>query len=306
MALAVPSSVVQRFTSALLLLVASCAAGDGRESAGNSGLASSDSSGGTSVESGASESSGTPGSTTSPDPTSTTSSTTESGDDSSSSGTGSQTWHRYSFDMVTGVWSRVSLEEIWIGANAPPPAGISAAVSFTHFDRLFVITDDGTVYEQAGGVWQPPQALGTRFPAAVDLQVTAMTHTPGQDLDTYEDIYFVDAPVAVVYTVFENGGVELVQVAELMDAEGGAPQASVDNEWTIALADPSGIGDPDWLRWYGAYADELWLFNAGFEWTMFPLVDNPFFNGVAGEPDPFAVRAAYFEDAFGRAHFIAP
>lgn len=228
--------------------------------------------------------------------------------ESSSTGAAPATLRRYSLDMEAGTWTSVPLVELWTAPNAPPPTGIAAAVSLTHFDRLFVVTHEGMVYERADRVWQTPLPLEERFPAAGDLEVTAMVHTPGQDSDDHEHIFFVDAPLAVVYDQFENGGLELLQVADLMDNEGGAPQASVDNDWSLALADPSGIGmDANWLQWYSAYANgELWLFNAAFEWTLFPISDNLFFTGAAGEPDPFVVRAAYYDDTFEIAHFIAP
>ena len=305
---------MSRSTQLLLFFLAGCAGGD-QNQPGVTGLAESASGSGstgsptssTSVGSTSADPSAT--TTTAVDPDSSTSSDPvgEGTEGSSSSGATETSWRRYSLDTASGVWSDVSLAQIWTGANAPPSTGIAAAVSFTHFDRLFVVSEDGMVYEQADGVWQTPEPLSTRFPAAGDLQVTAMTHTPGQDADDREEIFFVDAPNAVVYTQFENGGLELAQVATLMDNEGGAPQASVDNDWTLSLADPSGIGeDPDWLQWYGAYGDELWLFNAAFEWTLFSLGDNPFFSGAPGEPDPTSVRAAYYDDGFGRAHFIAP
>lgn len=314
---------VPRSILLLFVVVLGCAGGDSG-SPGASGLADSATDGstgpastagsstsGTTAEPSASASASGP-TTTAPDPDTTAgqsdASTSGGGDESSSSGGEPATLRRYSLDMGTGTWTSAPLDELWASPNAPPSTGIAAAVSFTHFDRLFVTTNDGMVYERADRVWQTPVPLDERFPAAGDLQVTAMVHTPGQDTDDHENIFFIDAPTAVVYDQFENGGLELLQVADLMDNEGGAPQASVDNDWSLALADPSGIGmDADWLRWYSAYANgELWLFNAAFEWTLFPVSDNLFFTGAAGEPDPFAVRAAYYDDTFAIAHFIAP
>ncbi len=219
-----------------------------------------------------------------------------------------ESWHRYSLDTTLGTWSQVPLHEIWVGDNAPPPTGITATTSLTHFDRLFVITDDAMVYEQADGVWQTPEPLDRRFPAAAGLAVDAMVHTPGQVGDDVEELFLVATPVAVVYSQFENGGLELSQVADLVDQDGGAPQGSVDNIWTIGRADPSGIGsDADWLVWHQAFSNgDLWRFNAAFVWEQTPLDDNVYFTGAAGEPDPFSVEAAYYDDAFERAHFIAP
>lgn len=253
-------------------------------------------------------------STTEPDPTSgSTDPDGETGssggvDSSSSTGGEAASWHRYSLDTVSGAWSQVPLSEIWVGANAPPPTGITAATSLTHFDRLLVISNAGVVYEQADGVWQSPEPIARRFPAAAGMNVNAMLHTPGQQSDDREEIFLIETPVAVVYTQFENGGLELVQVAEQMDSDGGAPQGTVDNVWSIGRADPAGIGsDPDWLIWHMGFANgELWRFNAAFAWVSSPLDDNVYFTGAAGEPDPFSVEAAYYDDAFERAHFIAP
>ena len=307
--------MLRRTLLPIVVLVA-CAGGD-QNPPGVSGLAESASGSGstgsptTGISVGSTDdASATATTAVDPDASTSAGSVGESSDASSSSdssGVTEQSWRRYSLDTAMGTWSDVALSEIWSGANAPPSTGIAAAVSFTHFERLFVVTEDGTVYEQADGVWQTPVPLSERFPAAGELQVTAMTHTPGQEADDREDIFFIDAPTAVVYTQFENGGLELAAVSTLMDQKNGAPQASVDNDWTLAIADPSGIGqDPDWLQWYGTYGDALWLFNAAFEWTPFPLDDNPFFSGAPGEPDPTTVRAAYYDDAFERAHFIAP
>lgn len=249
----------------------------------------------------------TPATTGPSETTSGPSEPTTSGDESSSSGEPPAGLQRYARDMTTGTWSSVPLAELWVGGNAPPSDGITAAVSLTHFDRVFVIAD-GTVYEQADGTWQTPQPLGRRFPAAAGLQVTAMAHTPGQMSTDVEDLFLVDAPQAAVFRQFENGGVEFVDLADLEDADGGAPQASVDNNWTLAITDPSGIGmDADWHVWYMGFANGvLWRFNAAFEWQMSPTDNNLFFAGAAGEPNPFDIRAAYYDDTLERAYFIAP
>ncbi len=309
--------------SALLILAGllACAAGDQNQPTGATLGSASDSAGDTEVPTtgisagGVSTADPSASATSGPDPSPGTSSTTDGtdgstgvSDGSSSSGGAVQSWHRYTLDTTLGTWSRVPLSEIWIGVNAPPPTGITATTSLTHFDRLFVITEEQVVYEQADGVWQTPEPVARRFPAAADLQIDAMVHTPGQDANDVEELFLVQTPVAVVYAQFENGGLELALVANLMDQDGGPPQASVDNVWTIGRADPSGIGsDPDWLVWHQAFANgELWRFNAAFEEDVSPLQDNVYFTGAAGEPDPLSVEAAYYDDAFELAHFIAP
>ncbi|MGH1347684.1 MAG: hypothetical protein ACRBN8_39380 [Nannocystales bacterium] len=316
---------MSRFALLILLGSIACAGGDQNQPAGATLGSGSDSSQDTEVattgisggEGAGSDASAT--STTS-EPTNgvttVTASTTEDGSDgssgeedgSSSSGGSVQSWHRYSLDLTQGTWSQVPLSEIWVGDNAPPPTGITATTSFTHFDRLFVIAEDRMVYEQADGVWQTPELLDTRFPAAAGMDIDAMVHTPGQEADDVEELFLLETPVAVVYEQFENGGLELSQVADLMDHDGGAPQGTVDVIWTIGRADPSGIGsDADWLVWHQAYSNgDLWRFNAAFQWVSAPLDDNVYFTGAAGEPDVFSVEAAYFDDGFQRAHFIAP
>ncbi len=310
---------MSRPISLLLVLLAACAGTDPND-VSNTGLSdSAGSSGGTGVASTttvgptSTSTSGTTDPSTSttgidPDTTQGDGSDSSEGDGSSSSGGPDASWHRYTLDVATGVWTQVPLAELWAGANAPPPMGITATVSFTHFDRLFVVSEAGMLYERVDGLWQTPVPVGERFPAADGLAIDTMTHTPGQMGEDQEDIFLVDTPVAVVYTVFDNGGVELAQVADLVDDPEGAPQASVDNVWTFAITDPAGIGtDPNWLQWYMAFANaELWRFNAAFEWTLFNIFDNDFFTGARGEPDASDIRAAYHDDASGRAHFIAP
>ncbi len=256
---------------------------------------------------------GTGGSTTSTtagaESTGTTTGDVSSTDTSVDSTSGPQeSWHRYSLDTVAGTWSVVSLDALWTGANAPPSTGIAAAVSLTHFDRLFVLTEDGVVHEQADGVWQSPEPIARRFPMAAGIDVSSIVHVPGQAADDNEEIFFIATPTAVIYRQFENGGLELVEVVEQQDEDGGAPQGTVANDWGLTISDPTGIGsDADWLVWYRAFANgEMWRFNAAAQWMVFPLEDNPFFGVAAGEPDPLQVRAAYYDDAFERAHFIAP
>jgi len=318
---AIASLVVSR--SALLILVGlvACAGGDQNQPGGATLGAVSDSAQDTEVpttgisegESTVSDSSATttPGSSSTTETPSSTGPAEEStgvGEEGSSSTGSPGSWHRYSLDTTLGTWSQVELSEIWVGENAPPPTGITATTSLTHFDRLFVISADQIVYEQADGVWQTPEPLARRFPAAAGMNIDAMIHTPGQATDDVEELFLVQTPVAVVYSQFENGGLELSQVADLVDHDAGAPQASVDNIWSIGRADPSGIGsDADWLVWHQAFSNgDLWRFNAGFQWVSAPLDDNVYFTGAAGEPDPFSVEAAYYDDAFERAHFIAP
>lgn len=321
---AIASEAVSR--SALLIFVGlfGCAGGDQNQPSGATLGSASDSSQDTEVPttgiSAGNTTDSDPSATASSDAAATTqnptaeSSTTDSATDStggvedSTSGGGVESWHRYSLDTVSGTWSQVPLDEIWVGDNAPPSTGITATTSLTHFDRLFVVTDEAMVYEQADGVWLAPQSVARRFPAAADLSVNAMVHTPGQTSDDVEELFLIDTPVAVVYREFENGGLELAVVADLMDVEGEAPQGTVENLWTIGRADPSGIGsDGDWLVWHlGLASGDLWRFNAVPVWASAPLDDNVYFTGAAGEPDPFSVEAAYYDDAFERAHFIAP
>lgn len=217
-------------------------------------------------------------------------------------------WNRYTFDVDNQTWSSTPLAELWSGANAPPSSEISAAVSLTHFDRLWVLADDGTFYERVDGAWVPPVPLAQRFPMTAGMNVGAMVHTPGQMNETEEDVFFVDNPTTVIYVQHENGGLDYVDTVMLEDERGSAPQGSQRVEWYLARTDPSQIGmAADWLVWFVAFDDgDLWTFNAAFEWDSSPLDDNEFFQGVAGEPDPFTIEAAYYDDAFEQAHFLGP
>ena len=217
-------------------------------------------------------------------------------------------WNRYTLDVRSGGWSTTPLDELWQGANAPPATDIAAAMSLTHFDRLWVVTADGTFYEQADGVWQAPGPLWARFPMTQGLDVGAMTHTPSIDGSGEEGVFFVDNPIAIIYTQHENGGVDLVKSAMLTDEPGGAPQGSGRTHWYLPIVDPdNAMGNPDWLQWYASYDDgNLWRFNNAFEWTNAPIDDNEFFDGGPGQPDPTTIEAAYYDDTFERAHFIGP
>lgn len=296
-----------------IAFLAACASGDPND-IGASGLAAS----ATGSTTGEPIDGSSTGSTSSADPSATTStlppgstsdavtSTGELDGSSSSSGEPEASWRRYTLETASGSWTEVPLDELWAGSNAPPSSGIAATVSLTHFDRLLVISEDGTFYERADGVWQTPVPVGERFPAAAALEVDAMTHVPNQQGDS-EDLYLIDTPVTAVYAVFDNGGVELDRVVELEDAEDGPPQASVDNGWVFAVADLGGMGrDPEWLEWYMAFANaEFWRFSA-FQFTLLDFDGGAFFSGAPGEPDPLSAQAAYFDDDTARAHFIGP
>jgi hypothetical protein len=208
--------------------------------------------------------------------------------------------------MVTGVWTQTPLDELWTAPNAPPATGIAAAASLTHFDRLLVVSEDGMLYERAQRVWLTPVPIAERFPAAEGIQVTAIAHLPRPETSR-EGVLLVETPVAVIYDLLENGGVELQEVRDLTDVDGGAPQGTVANDWALTVSDPSQNGvDPEWLQWFNAYANgQVWKF-AALAWTQYSVADNPFFDGSAGEPDPLSVRAAYYDDTFERAHIIAP
>ena len=128
--------------------------------------------------------------------------------DAGETSAGIVSWNRYTLDTETGAWSTTPLDELWQGANAPPPTDIDAAMSLTHFDRLWVLGTDGTFYEQSDGIWLEPVPIATRFPMTAGLQIGAMTHTPGQMDTSSEDVYFIDNPTAVIYTQHANGGLE--------------------------------------------------------------------------------------------------
>ena len=217
-------------------------------------------------------------------------------------------WNRYTFDVQAQTWSSIPLDEVWVDPDAPPPRDIAATVSLTHFDRLWVVANDGTFYERLDGAWQSPTPLVDRFPMLQGLSVWSMAHVPGQEDDTIEEVYFIDNPTAVIYEAHENGDVEYSLTATMEDAPDGAPQATGRARWYFTFADPSGIGtDPDWLQWYVAYDDgNLYEFNAAFEWSSWPITDNPFFGVAAGQPDPTQIQAAYHDDELGRIHFIGP
>ncbi|MCR9166418.1 MAG: hypothetical protein ACE37F_01310 [Nannocystaceae bacterium] len=309
-----------RSSAFILLTFAGCAGGDqnqpGGVTLGGSASGGSETGVATTGISASGATSTDPSATSGALPTSSetglTSQTDESGEseDNSSSGGTPVSWNRYSLDTASGTWSQAPLSELWVGGNAPPPTGVTAAVSLTRFDRLLVATDDGMIYERADGVWQTPLPLSERFPLAAGLELEAMVHSPGQGVggEMQEDIYLIDSPQAAFYVQLENGGLENGEVFDLVDEEDGPPQASQDFVWSIAETDPSQIGmDPDWLVWHHAFANgEVWRFNAGLTWTEYSLPANAYFSGAAGEPDPTTVRAAFFDDAFGVAHFIAP
>ncbi len=245
--------------------------------------------------------------TSTTDPPAPSSSSTTGDEPSTSTGT-PVSWNRYTFDVDNQTWSSTPLSELWSAANAPPSSGISAAVSLTHFDRLWVLANDGTFYERVDGAWVPPTPLAQRFPMTAGMDVGAMVHTPGQMNETQEDVFFVDNPMTVIYVQHENGGLDYIDTVMLEDERGAAPQASQRVEWYLARTDPTQIGmAADWLVWFVAFDDgNMWTFNAAFEWNSYPLDDNEFFQGVAGEPDPFTIEAAYYDDAFEQAHFIGP
>ncbi len=247
------------------------------------------------------------------DPATTDPATTDAtgGDDSSGDSgdsTGPQaSWNRYSFDVGTSMWSAEPLVELWSGSNAPPPTGVKAAVSFTHFDRLWVLAEDDTFYERSDGVWQQPRPLSTRFPMTTGLDVTGIVHTPCQRSEDCEEVFFVANPVAVVYVQHENGGLDLAGVSDLMDEKDGPPQASGVVQWYFALADVRSIGQGVWLQWYFTYGDgNLWHFDNSLDFDSQPIGASPFFSGAPGEPPIASIRAAYYDDAFDRVHFIAP
>ncbi len=305
-----------------LLLLASCASAGDRGSGGAQTLGSNDTTGDSGMSASTAStawmqstesSSGDSGlDTTGAGDSSTTSGAPETTDSDSSGSDDTSSpavsWNRYTLDVRGGTWSTTPLDQLWQGANAPPATDIEAAMSLTHFDRLWVVTSDGMFYEQSDGVWQAPVPLAMRFPMTAGLDIGAMTHTPSADDTTSESVFFVDNPVAVIYTQHENGGLDLVEVAMLEDQADGAPQGSGRALWYVPIIDPLLAGmDEDWLQWFVAYDDgNLWRFNAAFVWTSAPLGNNQFLTGGLGEPDPDTIAAAYYDDVFERAHFIAP
>ena len=245
---------------------------------------------------------------TSPSEVTAASSSTSDGESETSETTDEarDAWHRYTFDVNASTWTTVPLDQIWIEEHAPPPRDIAAAVSLTHFDRLSILSSDGTLYERVDGGWLPPVAAVERFPMLANRSVTGMVHTP---LDGVEEIYFVDNPYAVVYWQHADGSVEYRDTLTMSDAPDGAPQGTGRARWYFATVDLAlNQNDPDWIHWTIAFDDDrLYRFAPmSWQWTSWPLADNHIFGVASEQPMPLTIEAAYHDDATGRIHFIGP
>src|SRR5205823_3573374 len=134
---------------------------------------------------------------------------------SSSSGAGggvvAASWNQYAFDMPSGTWSTTPLSALWTSPNAPPPTGIIAAEAFFHFPKELVLADNGMLYVQDQGVWQPPVPIAARFPG-IDMPETidGMYSVPSEwnvspmTMTLSESVTLIRNPMVWVFTYYGN------------------------------------------------------------------------------------------------------
>lgn len=231
-------------------------------------------------------------------------SATSSASSSSSSAGAPPSWNEYSFDMATGTWSTVPLSAVWTGANAPPTTGIMAAERFYHFPKLLVFADNGMLYVQDKGAWQPPVPIQARFPEVdTPMSIDGIYSVPSDwnispmGMPLYEGMTFVRNPTAWAYKYFENDTTEFVTTVTLADAPPpAAPQGTGKALWIFAIWNISQVGQPDgFVGWEQFNNGFVYKLDATFNWTEYPVADGPIWAGKPGAPPWATLRAAYFK-----------
>lgn len=215
---------------------------------------------------------------------------------------------RYSLNLATGQWTSVILDEVWTDPQAPPTGGILATASMTHFNRLLVLADDGNTYQQVQGMWLEPVVTEDHFAMLAGRTVDAISHTPNPQDPTIETLFLIADHHAVLYDLSQSGSVSFVDDIPLIDEPDGPPHASGRPRWAFTRSNPADFGQLDWLEWFYLYDDDvLYRSNANAEWAdQWDVLNNPFFTGAAGEPDPRMASATWYDDDLARLNVLAP
>lgn len=229
-------------------------------------------------------------------------------------------------------WVRTPVDVYWPGANAPPSTGITAVVDLQKFDGLFVFVHAAgatTVHRRVGATWRDPAPLSTYFPLLDDASIVESAfHVP----------YWSAANMGCGAAEFpDNESVRLVMATgDVWDFDVDPAgfifeRETVDNptSWTTGLyggpAVPAWVlevsPDPDLcgtLGWYINYAlmgDKVYFADGRLVQTMPPMFvweeipvgsANPIFAGLAGEPDPTTLVAAFYDLANQTYGFVGP
>lgn len=232
---------------------------------------------------------------------------------SSSGGSGGSgggvSWKLHTYNTANGTWSSIAVDSVWAGANAPPSSGIVAVTQLEHFDRLLVFGEDGNFYLRSDGAWQPAVPISQKFPALGSLTLRSVYHVaspPGLPLD--EGLTFIANPIAVQYEYHSNDAIVFFdQTTMADDPPPAAPLNSGTCVFDFEMRDPAKHGAADYYEFFLFYSDgKLYRFDAAFNWANWPVLSSPFWNGKPTAPDPTTIRAAWYDEKYGRVQLIGP
>ncbi len=221
-------------------------------------------------------------------------------------GTGGSSWRRYELQLGSTVWTNTALDQVWVGANAPPATGILAATELEYFDELLVFADDGFAYRRAAGVWQPRESIAASWPELTN-PIQSLYHLPDRDDSTVEGLTFTVKPNAVLYRYLGGGAKTYEATVTLQDEPNGAPHATRTGLSVFTLSDVAlSTTSADWWVTYLPFDDgNVYRVNALPAWSGGPASTSEHF-AFSTAPALGSRLAAYYDRSGDRIVVIGP
>jgi hypothetical protein len=227
-----------------------------------------------------------------------------------------------------GTWTFTAVSEVFNGLDSPPPSGIVATEQTTDGTRLFVLRNDGMIYERRNGTWQSPVAasvlFGTKPVAQKVPQMCDEAELPSSSITTMgkgrfgtDEIIILSTndspPRAYQYAVEESGQFN-IDFRACLDAippedpnnmtNNEAPQHLVGIDWSFGMFVAPFPTTPDsqtTFKVIGGTVYEYWAGNtpSTFIYPYAPVSEaaSPLaINGIDDAPAPGSVVAAHYDE----------
>ena len=212
---------------------------------------------------------------------------------------------RWEYSFTDTTWINISLDAIWIGANAPPcEVEIWGATYIEALDQLLVFAADGNFYRQAGDSWAPPRAISAAFPQLGINEIDSVIYVPSID-DAAPQILINSLPRAYVYSMSVEGEgthFETVMIAD--EVPPGPAQSQHVRTWALSYGDPDLFGQAEWWTTWQRFEDgQVYRADGAFNWLSWPEDTSPPFLGDAA-PNASTLEAAWGDHEFERGYFI--
>ena len=217
--------------------------------------------------------------------------------------------YRYTYRLAEDSWTRVLLDQVWTGPNAPPCSVRPMATTFVEpWDQLLVWGDDRMFYRRIDGAWQTPEPMIQHWAAVDGLPIQAAHNRPPHLSQDAAVINLVGPENFHTYDLFEDGSTVFTNSTTKIEWEDpGPPAMSTITSWVVSMSDVE-VADTDewWQAWVFLVNNRLYYTPSPLIWENWTPEESELFDDAPVNVSPNTFEAGWSSHALQRLDFIGP